>query len=488
MRTRVKWTMILLVWMTYPACAFSQVTAALVIAAAAAAGDKLNSIAGNLGADGRSVANGANGTINGAIQELKNMVDDLNKPVNTLSDNAQNLARTIQNMTNDLNDLINVRTTCAFEGADRFVYGVKTLTSQLQNAIPFIKDAKPYVYSFQFNGHTEGVVPEGGGRLSISGFSLWNGGLSPQVTFVDENRKPVKALDAGRGNDDNSVSVQLDSSVLDQFTGRCGEIEIVPRVKKGFLGGTKAGDPEYLSICVPPTNKMAFRVKANTDFMCTTIVPTHTLNYENFRCDNASCEQQLDCNVQHSWVIPPGCTVVGLDKRKSEERNSTWMNFTYVGGNVQANGKIDTAQCVDLHIPFVNSAKLLATTIWSWDAAPQIQCTASSWVPSERVSEPTGVSTNSVPVCVDLPRACDTDQTASTAEVDLLQAAHEHAAPADLVPIPAITTPKLTLNSKVAGNFQNIDYEGMTLKGTVNPVAGSMLQTCVTVTVQKCGY
>ncbi len=411
----------------------------------------------------------------------------MNKPVSTLSDTAQNLATTIQNTTDELNTLVNVRMTCAFEGTDRLLYGVKTISSQLQNAIPFIKNSQPYVYSFQFNGHSDGVVPDGGGRLVLKGFSLWNGDLSPEVSLVDENRKTIQSLDAGRANDDNSVSVLLDSNTLNKLVGKCTEFQIVPRIKQGWwiFGKAEPAAPRYLPMCVPPTNNMSFRVKAHTDFMCKSNTPVQTMNYQNFRCDNSSCEQQLDCNVQHSWVIPNGCTVTGVDKRQNNDtRNQAWMNITFVGGNLQANGKIDTSSCIGGFF----GRRLLHPTIWSFDAAPQIQCTSDSWVPSEAMSEPMAVSSDAVPVCVDLSRRCETEQTASTAEIDLLQAAHEHNSPGDLVTVPSVTTPKLTLNSNMLGKFVDIEYEGMTVKGTVNPVAGATLQTCVTVAVQKCGY
>lgn len=470
-----------------PSIGHAQLTVGAVIAGATAVQDKLNNVVGNAGADGRSIVNGANGTLNGAIQELKNLVNgDMARQVNTLSDTVRNLATTIQNTTDELNSLINIRMTCAFEGTDRLLYGVKTISSQLQNAIPFIKNSEPYVYSFKFNGHSDGVVPDGGGRVVISGFSLWNDNLAPKVVLVDESRKPIQSLSAGRANDDNSVSVFVDGQTLDTLVGRCAEFEITPLSRSGWwiFGHDEPGTPRYLPVCVPPTNNLSFRVKAHTDFQCTSNAPVQTMNYQNFRCDNSSCEQQSDCNVQHSWVIPAGCTVVGIDKRQSELRNQAWMNITFVNGNVQANGKLDTASCVNAFF----GRKLLHSTIWSFDAAPQIQCTANSWVPSETMSEPMAVSSDTVPVCVDLPRRCETDVTASTAEIDLLQGAHEHYAPGDSVTVPSVTTPKLTLNSKVEGKFTDIQYAGMTVKGTVNPAAGSSLQTCVTVSVQKCGY
>jgi len=462
-------------------------TVGAVIIGAKSVEDSLNTVVGNAGAEGRSVVNGANGTLNGAIQQLQQLVNnDLSKQVNTLSDTGQALAKTIQNTTDELNTLINIRVTCGFEGADRLVYGVKTITSQLQNAIPFIKDAQPYVYSFKFNGHSDGVVPDGGGRLVISGFSLWNKGVGPDVILVDENRKEIKALPADHANDDNSVSVSVDDATLKSLAGRCAEFEVVPKQKKGFgpFGHVEAEPARFLPMCVPPTENLSFRVKAHTDFKCTKDLPTQTMNYQNFRCDNSSCEHDAACNVQKAWTIPTGCTVVGLAKRPSEVKNNSSMNITYIGGNVVANGTIDSASCVNA--AFVHH--LDHSTIWSWDAAPQISCAADSWVPSELTSEPLAISSGTIPVCVDLPRPCDTTNTVSTAEIDLMAGAHEHYSPADTVPVSAVTTPKLTLSSNVSGNFIDIDTAGMTLKGTVNPAAGPTVQTCVTVAVQRCGY
>jgi hypothetical protein len=486
----MRWAMFLfVVTFALTEAGLSQVaTVGSVIGGATVIQDKLNNVVGNAGVEGRSVVNGANGTLNGAIQELKNLVNnDLTKPVNTLSDTARNMATTIQNTTDELNALINIRSTCIFEGTDRLIYGVKTLSSQLQNAIPFIKDSQPYVYTFKFNGHSDGVVPEGGGRVNLTGFSLWNNNIAPQVELVDEHRKMIRALDAGQAGDDNSVSVQLDGGILNGLVGRCAEFQIVPREKRGWwiFGHVVDDAPRYLPICVPPTNDMSFRVKAHTEFKCTNNTPVQTMNLQNFRCDNSSCDGGADCNVQHSWVIPNGCTVTGLGKSQNPDtRNGSTMNFTYVGGNVQANGKIDSASCVN--VGFVHH--LDHSTIWSFDAAPQIQCTADSWVPSEVMSEPAAISTNSVPVCVDLPRSCATLDTTSTAEIDLLQSGHEHNSPGDAVTVPSVTTPKLTLSSNVTSPFTDIQFNGMTVKGTVNPAAGATVQTCVTVQVDRCGY
>ncbi len=298
---------------------FGQVlTVGAVIVGAKAVEDSLNTVVGNAGAEGRSVVNGANGTLNGAIQQLQQLVNnDLSKQVNTLSDTGQTLAKTVQNTTDELNSLINIRMTCGLEGADRLIYGVKTITSQLQNAIPFISSAQPCVYSFKFNGHSDGVVPDGGGRLVISGFSLWNKDVGPDITLVDENRKEIMVLPADRANDDNSVSVSVDDASLRSLAGRCAEFKVVPKQKTGFwiFGHVEAEPARFLPMCVPPTENLSFRVKAHTDFKCSKSLPTQSMNYQNFRCDNSSCEHDAACNVQKAWTIPTGCTVVGLDKK-----------------------------------------------------------------------------------------------------------------------------------------------------------------------------
>jgi hypothetical protein len=50
------------------------------------------------------------------------------------------------------------------DGLERLVYGVKSITSGLQNAIPLIKDSQPYLYSFVFERHHVGNIPRQAGK------------------------------------------------------------------------------------------------------------------------------------------------------------------------------------------------------------------------------------------------------------------------------------------------------------------------------------
>jgi hypothetical protein len=328
-------------------------TVGAVIAGAQALKSTINDTLGNAGVEGRSVVDSANGTIDGAIAQLKKLTDnDLGKRVDELSGTAQAVATRLQNTIDGLNQVLKIRMSCGLDGLEQFVYGVRTLTSGLQNAIPLIERSAPYLYSFTFDGHHSGIVPREGGRLSIQGFSLWASDTAPKVTLVDEaSRKPIMPLTAERAADNNTISVRLDTANITPLFGKCAEFEVIPRKEEGVwpFRHEVVSPAMYLPICIPKTLSTAVRVVVSSNFQCPTTDTPHPLDpVQEFRCNNDSCENTGECNVQHSWNIPAGCTITGTEKAPGPFMRDATVDtvaIKNVGGNYTAAGKINTASC-----------------------------------------------------------------------------------------------------------------------------------------------
>ena len=472
-------------------------TVATVIAGAEAVKNALNDAITNAGVEGRSVVDSANGTIDGAIAQLRLLVNDTNKPVNQLTGTAQGVTTQLQNTVSDLNKLLQVRTQCGLEGIERLVYGVKTITSQLQNAIPLIKGSKPYLYGFTFDGHNAGIIPVGGGRLSIRGFNLWPSDLEPIVTLVDANsRQPIKPLQASGANDSNAVSVVLDAGMIATLAGKCAEFKVTPRQKKGIwpFRSEENLNPMYLPVCVPQSLTTAVRVIADAKFQCSAPPKEVPLAPQEFRCDNSSCEHRGSCHVQKTWDIPAGCTIARTEKAPGgfmKDASVDTVPITNVGGNYTASGTINEASCTKFGGGLLPSmTKLNHSTIWQVSAKPVLRCTSASWINApEVIAEPQVVSQNITPVCLDIQPPCaDPSSSVYTAKLQLMDAMHVHSAESDSLPKTVLTTETVTAAGTAVQPFKNMEFQQIRFSGTANPNAGGHAQVCMTVTMPACGY
>jgi hypothetical protein len=474
-------------------------TVGTLILGAQALKSTLDSTLANAGVEGRSIVGSVNGTIDGTIDQLRNLVNnDLSKPVNQLTGTAQAVATQLHNTVDDLNQAVSLNLSCGLEGVERLVYTVKTLTSGLQNALPLIKDGKPYLYSFTFEGQHPGIVPRDGGRLSIEGFSLWPSTTPPNVTLVSEpNRTQIKALTSGRAASNDAVSVVMDKPTITSLAGQCAEFEVTPRTVTGIwpFRHDVALPPLYLPICVPKSLTTAIRIIVKSSFQCLATDAPHPLTSQVFRCDNSSCENRGGCNVQKSWTLPAGCTIVSTNVTPGgniKDTDKDTVPITHVGGNYSASGTINTASCSAFGGGlFPAGNHLNHSTIWEVNVSPVVQCTSQTWLPASDVSSPAQtLSSNALPLCVDIPSSCGSPSTSSyTASVQLFDANTPQGTDGHHPdPLASFNTETVTAPGTATQGFKNTSYEGLQFQGTANPNAGGHAQVCITAKLPQCNF
>jgi hypothetical protein len=462
--------------------------------------DALNDTVANAGTEGRSVVQSANGTLNGALDSLKSLVNnDLSTQISQLSGTAQSLAAQMQNTVTNLNDVLAIREQCGVDDIERLVYGVKTVTTQLQNSIPFTK--KPdehFLYSFKFDGHHQSIVPAAGGRLTIQGSDLWPSKVAPKVSLVDgTTRKVIKVLDPQGASDTDSVSVVLDQATVTSQAGQCPAFEVVPQEKDGFwvFGQQKDLPAMYLPICIPRSLTTSVRVRVSSSFECQNTGAPYTLESKEFRCDNSACGQTGGCNVSKSWIIPNGCTVLQTNTTAGSFMHNATVGTVGIqpvggasSGNYSAVGTIPSPSCQ--HPPLTPINRLVHPTIWQVFVQPVVQCTTDPWLsPADVVSDPRPVNADTVPICVSVPPKCTSPQKSTyQASLELLDTSPVQGAAGATQPITLVTTNQVTAIGTSPQPFNKMQYQGIEFDGTVNPVAGDHAQVCMTVTMPQCGY
>lgn len=476
-----KWVALLLLLglLSAPRTAHAQATVGALGLAVDQLKSAINDAIGSAGAQGRSVVLEATSALDGAMQQLRQLVNnDLSRQISNLTGAAQLLAERIKNTTRELDDLVRIRMACGVQGVEYLLAAVKTIVGGLQNAIPLIKHQSPFLYGFQFDGHSPGVIPREGGRATIKGFGLWNQGLTPTVRLVDNNRAVLHQMAAQRGADDNVVSTLFWENLMHSEIGKCDAIEVTVYKKQGILRRIVPKATMYLPICFPQTLAASFKVTAHTKFECRNNGPETKLQEDVWDCKNTSCEQQTQCHIERTWPVGDGCEVLRIDQHPGGlNRGSTSVAISHQGAKVIANGTIDTADCVNAG--FVHH--LDHPTEWQMVVAPVIRCVQNKWTDFLiATSNPLPVTSDTLPACVEVPRPCDPLQSTAALEISVSYGGSPF--------MSLMTTPFVTVQGHTQHETPNITYQGMMLEGTFNPFAGDRAQACATLHVPSCGY
>ena len=446
-------------------------TVAELLAAYQALNNTLQSTLATAGAEGRSVAGVASSALDDAVRQLQNLVkDDIHRDIQTLSGSALALAQSIQGSVNALNALLNQRVTCALEGTEYLIFGVKTIASQLQNALPLVKDSKPYLYGFAFDGHFWGVVPKQGGRMTLKGFGLWNRNRAPTIRLLDSNNNKLADLQAQRAQSDDTVAVQVGGVTIQRLAGSCALVEVTPY----------KGQAMVLPICIPGSLDAQTYFTVNASFQRTDSLPDRVLNQPVMSCTNDSCEHRGDCNPPSvTWPLDSGCTPVRVASSKG---NNWWGDGHNVSlslggsGTISAHGTTDTAGCVSG--PFGIGARRYHSSVWEMVVAPVVSCKVTNWIPETATSQPWAFDSESGPHCVDVQRpTAEASSWAST-----LWVKYGGGDPVQFGQVPStspVTVPQSSTLT-ISGTVINVNY---------TPDAGANKgQVCVSLTAPKCGY
>jgi len=467
--------------MTFASNANAQsATVAVLFAGVDEAKKALQDIIVDAGVQGQVVTGSAQSALDGAVADLRRLINnDVSLQISSLTGTAAMLAQQIQNTVSDLDRLIQIRSQCAFEGVDRLLYGIKTITSQLQNAIPLVKSAQPFLYTFMFDGHSPGIVPREGGRATVRGFSVWQG-VDPLVDLVDENRHLLMHLSPSRAADSNSLSVVVPAEAIQTASGKCLAVSVTPRATTGFLffHGTKELPAMYLPICVPATINAKFQFVSTATFTCPAESDEVRLDPHILDCWNDSCEHTAACHAQYSWPVPNNCRIVRFDKQDGGNKynNNTVVERIASANTITADGGLDTAQCACA--PFVG-CKRLHHTQYDKIIAPYMRCDVNSYPALSQATSILSVSTDAVPACVTMARPCN--ESASSYRLDVKVGFADDALQ-QVLSLPTVTTALTSMP------FQSTDYVGMHIQGSVNPRSGANTEVCATLQVRQCGY
>lgn len=446
-------------------------TVAELIATYQALNSTLQNTMATAGAEGRSVAGVASDALDGAMRQLQSLVQgDLNRDIQTLSGSALALAQSIQGAVNALNALLNQRVTCALEGTEYLLYGVKTIASQLQNALPLVKDSKPYLYGFAFDGHFWGVVPAQGGRMTVKGFALWNHNKPPAVRLLDSNNNKIADLQPQNAQSTDTVAVQVDSITIQRLAGSCALIEVTPN----------KAQPMVLPICIPSSLNAQVYFAVNASFERTDTLPDRALNQQVMSCTNDSCEHRGDCNPPSiTWPLDTGCTAV----RVASSKGSNWWGDGHnvsislsASGTISAKGTSDTASCVSG--PFGIGARRYHSSVWEMVVAPVVSCKVTNWTPATATSASWAFDSDTGPHCVDIPRpTAEASSWAST-----LWVKYGGGDPVEFGQVPSTSPVIVQQNATItiSGAIINVNY--------TPDAGGNKGQACMTLTVPKCGY
>jgi len=313
--------------------------------------------------------------LDGLVGSLKDSLkNDLGKPIQSLGDNIRESFTQLDSTVKGLDSVLTRQRTGLAQDLGVLAASLETIALEFDSNLKLIgKTGAPRIYHFIFDGSSLNSVPKRGGWCNLTGFRLWKN-ADPRVEIVDESKEKLIATPkVKRGRSDNEVSVFIDKELIAKNVGNILYIKVVPIQKEGgwFSRKMTALDELYTALIIPQD----FNTKVILRGFMSSKVPTikkRQLESKNARFDNESCENKLPVSRKLTWTLMPSGKLVELGASKGEVRNSTSVNYTISGDSIVVSGEIDTATCVQVKIPPFgpNVAKLLHSTIWSYNFSP----------------------------------------------------------------------------------------------------------------------
>jgi hypothetical protein len=349
---------------------------------------QLTNVGVSLGGEAQGVVGQASQELNFRLQQLQALIrDNINAPIASLGLDVQELARQITSSLRSLEAIINGQRECLNQNAEILLSTISNITQDLRRGVPIIRGPNPQVTHFQFEGRPVRSVPISGGRLTIFGSKLWpRPELPPTITLLSPDRQTtLQALQPQRATNDNNISVSVDGSTIQARAGECLQLKVLARDRTGIWPFRRTVETElYLPMCISQSYRTEFVVEAGLQYDHAQTV-TETLGAQEFRQDNASCENRQTINIQKTWNLPAGngitnSRIISVSERQGEfHRHGSNATAAIVSANtVIVRGWIDRASCV--RTPF--SATLLSEAIFQRHITPTIQYERTSMVPS----------------------------------------------------------------------------------------------------------
>jgi hypothetical protein len=333
--------------------------------------EQLTNLGVSLGGEARQVVAQASEQLNFRLQQLRDMVgEQVTAPLTQMSLNVQELARQLTSSLQSLSAIINGQRECLNQNAEILLSTVANITQDLKRDVPFVGTTTQVSY-FQFEGLPARSVPISGGRMTVFGSNLWpRPTLPPSATLLSADRRTViETLEAQRATNNNNVSVSVSGETIRAHTGECLQLKLIARDMKGIWPFRRTVETElYLPVCISQTYRTEFVVEAGLTYDVKDTGLTQILSEQEFRQDNASCENRQPVSISKVWSdLPSGpevsnSRIVSISERHGQfERHTSWVTSSIQSANtVKMEGTIDTADCVGL--PF-GASHLNSTTI-----------------------------------------------------------------------------------------------------------------------------
>jgi len=226
-----------------------------VAAGVEAVRQKLDQVVASAGPEAKAVADRAKAALDEPLRELRTVANhDMDKRLARLPLPAQTLAARLQATAADMDALLEARMQCGADDTGLLISGIRTLSLQLTNSLPFIRADMPYLRSFRFGAHRPGVVPPEAGTAVVYGLSVRATDPRPDAKLYDGSRNLIQELEVRPGPEANSFTTSIDKRPLSARAGECLSMSIIPRKSIGLVFKRVEELPAMdLPLCVPKT-------------------------------------------------------------------------------------------------------------------------------------------------------------------------------------------------------------------------------------------
>jgi len=379
-----------------------------------------NDVVGRVRATAAQLDDGAAAQVSGVADELAARLDAFNgvvadrldAPLRAFSLESQALAALIYDAAIRLRDLDDRHRQCLGLDEALFLSGVRTIGADLRGAAKDLPGERPYALSFAFTGHAlPFVVPQGGGRFTVSGRGLWQG-APPELALRTQEGTVVATLQPERGSDDNAFSARLEPSVVAANAGACLALAATIATKRDILFVyTKSERTELLlPMCMPQASPARWLMSANIRSDPAKEVTLGTAGPKTIYFENSSCADRQTVSAKLVW---DGLTA---DERLTSlawsagdlTRGNTHVAVAVDGSHgVAVSGWLERATCIDGS----PKPRLLYSTVFQASINPSYAKTRA--VPDEDAADAAAVAPSApeTKFCVDLKKASQTPRT-----------------------------------------------------------------------------
>jgi hypothetical protein len=436
--------------------------------------------------------NGVAGYLNTDMQALNKMLAGrVDQPLATLGADVQSAATQVYVAVTHLQDLISRQRQCLQLNEQLFVSGVRTIGANLKSGVPLVKQDAPFVSDFTFdNVATPFVTPRDGGRLTVTGFALWQD-YPPIVTLQDEARsRTIATLQPSRAASNDAFSAVLDKNIVENNAGACLDMKIVA-TQENKLGiiplGTKTTEL-HLPMCITRDYDTSFSMTAwvsadETSDVDLGVLPPKVVYYSNDSCENRHSVSDARAAV---WTnLPADDYIDSIDKKAGQFMvNESNVSLNVTGSNVvSAAGWLDTATCQN----FGFTRRRVHSTIYQMIVTPHYAGPKTTTDQASNSIGPTNAVIPQTQMCINVPKKEKTPTTTWWFAMDLLDR--------KLPPPPVGSPPNFYISPRMTAGQSDASLPtahvgGYTIDSHLSPTpVNGNAQVCTTVTVpDQCRY